>query len=311
MIGQIARWIWRPVRDFLFHGGVALACGTRDCLVHYYVEKRNFGDLLNVDLFRHFGLRIRYAAQTYAQAVAIGSFLQRLRPMVGSIASKRPVHVLGTGFIMPMEIDRFFRPVVIHALRGRLSLAHCERILGRRLPDVVLGDPGLLIRRIFPEALKAKKRFDVALICHMKDINSPHLRNVRLSKLTCRTIDMTQDSRTVVMQIAECRFVLSSAMHGLICADSLGIPNRRMILGDQVEGGDFKFEDYYSAYSTVPRHDPVDLRTTAVQDEDILSLSQEYAIDASEVERICNCLEAEFKRYAMLVQKTDRVEVRT
>lgn len=311
MIGRMARWIWRPVRDFLFHGGLAFACGTHDCLVHYYVEERNFGDLLNVDLFRYFGLRIRYAAQTYAHVVAIGSFLQRLRPMVGSIASRRPVHVLGTGFIMPMEIDRFFRPVVIHALRGRLSLAHCERILGRRLSDVVLGDPGLLIRRIFPEALKVQKRFDVALICHMKDINSSHLRNARLSKLTYRTIDITQDPRTVVMQVAECRFVLSSAMHGLICADSLGIPNRRMVLGDQIEGGDFKFEDYYSAYSIVPRHDPVDLRTTIVRDEDIASFSREYAIDSSEVDCICDRLETVFRRYAVLMQATGKEEVRT
>ena len=52
--------------------------------------------------------------------------------------TKRPIHVFGTGFIKDseQENEQFFRPVVIHALRGKESLKRCEKILGRKLPDI-------------------------------------------------------------------------------------------------------------------------------------------------------------------------------
>ena len=37
-------------------------------------------------------------------------------------------------------------------------------------------------------------------------------------------------------------------MYGLIVADVLYIPNVRMILSDKISGGDYKFNDYYSAF---------------------------------------------------------------
>jgi hypothetical protein len=38
-------------------------------------------------------------------------------------------------------------------------------------------------------------------------------------------------------------------MHGLIVADSFGIPNMRVIASESLMGGDYKFRDYYSAFS--------------------------------------------------------------
>lgn len=42
--------------------------------------------------------------------------------------------------------------------------------------------------------------------------------------------------------------VLSSALHGLIAADSLEIPNLRIIVGNEILEGYYKFIGYYSAY---------------------------------------------------------------
>lgn len=38
-------------------------------------------------------------------------------------------------------------------------------------------------------------------------------------------------------------------MHGLILSDAYNIPNQRIILSDNIIGGNFKFRDYYSTTS--------------------------------------------------------------
>ena len=42
-------------------------------------------------------------------------------------------------------------------------------------------------------------------------------------------------------------------MHGLIAADSLGIPNQWFALSEQVIGNGYKFADYYSVFEINPK----------------------------------------------------------
>jgi pyruvyltransferase len=37
-------------------------------------------------------------------------------------------------------------------------------------------------------------------------------------------------------------------LHGLVFADSLGVPNKWIYLTDKLAGGSFKFHDYYSVF---------------------------------------------------------------
>lgn len=48
-------------------------------------------------------------------------------------------------------------------------------------------------------------------------------------------------------ELVQCEFVLSSSLHGIIFADSYGIPNAHMNVTKQVSGGSFKFHDYFES----------------------------------------------------------------
>jgi hypothetical protein len=58
--------------------------------------------------------------------------------------------------------------------------------------------------------------------------------------------------KEVISQIAQCNSILSSSLHGLITADSLRIPNIRIEISTAIRGGDWKFNDYYSAFGIEP-----------------------------------------------------------
>ena len=62
----------------------------------------------------------------------------------------------------------------------------------------------------------------------------------------------------ILYQNLSCEAIISSALHGLIAADSFFFPNRWIKLSDNLMGGDFKFNDYYSVYDIDIQ--PLDLR---------------------------------------------------
>jgi len=87
----------------------------------------------------------------------------------------------------------------------------------------------------------------------------------------------------VVAEISKCEAVLSSSLHGLVVADSFGIPNRRAVASDLLTGGDYKFRDYYSAFGISPAS--FDLRTTRFGDNDIADIHANYKIQIGDVEQ--------------------------
>jgi hypothetical protein len=208
--------------------------------VHWASSKPNFGDVLSPLICERISNRpIRWAPVERCDIIALGSLMQRVKEGFW----RKQIHVWGTGFIAPFPRHRSKHHY--HAVRGKLSAAIIDGI-----PETtVFGDPGLLADRLLPNASPSGKRFRCLIIPHYKDKEHPGLQVlIGSGKRHVEVIDVFKPALEILEMIADADFVFSSAMHGLIAADSLGIPNAWVKLSDELRGGDFKFRDYYSAF---------------------------------------------------------------
>lgn len=225
VVGRLKRLALYPLRRHyvkLFH---------RTDLCLGWCAGRNWGDSLNPVLAQFLsGRRVRNCwPYYYDRYLAIGSIL--------GFADSR-TEVWGSGFIREGETVAE-APKKVHAVRGPLSrMALLKQ--GIACPDV-LGDPALLLPYFYnPEV---PKRFDVGIIPHFVDKGHPWIQT-QLRDPAVNVIDVESDTWEFVRQVKSCRVILSSSLHGLICADAYGVPNAWIVLSDKVIGADFKFRDY-------------------------------------------------------------------
>ena len=252
----------------------------------YYFKRKgngNFGDELNVYIPKKlFDIDVIRKTAKEAKAVFIGSVLS---PFISedNFYMNTPVKVWGTGLIQDIpDNTKFIRPLDIYALRGKYTKAKLEKILNRTLGDIPLGDPGLLVSKCFTE-LDYTKKYDYGIIPHAVDMNNPLLEKFKFKNSII--IDTNEKVPDFINKLVQCKCIVSSAMHGLIAADAYGIPNIRFIASYKLIGGEFKFNDYYSAFN-LDKHNIIDLRNSG----DITELDFTYNISQKQVEDIQNKL---------------------
>lgn len=238
-----------------------------DKLKLYYVDIKNMGDQLNPMIVRDvFGYESERSSYLTGELSAIGSGLDqfmlhgsvtdRLRQRV--YGARHPlVYVWGTGFInAPAGDTAFYRKAMrFCAVRGELSKRRVEALLGRRL-YIPTGDGGLLANELIPEQIE--KKYDLGIVPHVCDLGESAMAELRQRYGSLAVIDVREEPYSVLRRIAECRTILSSSLHGLVVADSFGIPNRHIVISDKPKGDGFKYDDYYSAYGV--EHRFTDLR---------------------------------------------------
>ena len=210
--------------------------------------RRNFGDWMSPELVRELsGRDVAYARARWADLVAVGSVLERLTT---TWWNKR-VHVWGTGLMhagRPMPPRHHY-----HAVRGRLTAA----LLGRS--DIpALGDPGLLVDRLLPGFADVPKQWDFGVVPHHTEQRHPGMDALLARLPGARLVDITAPTPAFLRELAACRFVLSSSLHGLITADAFRVPNAWITISNELRGGSFKFEDYYSVFGLRPAARAVD-----------------------------------------------------
>ncbi len=262
--------------------------------LYYYNSEYNFGDALNVKIFNDlFGVTADYASKINAECIALGSLMDVLfESKMSPVTSIRrilcpKIKIWGTGFIKPQSDSGQYaiRRFDVRALRGRYTLRRMQEYMGEDLEHVVLGDPGLLTSKIF-DLSNVEKKYELGIIPHYVDQDSPLLKNIQVKNSI--VIDVTQPVEKTLEQVVQCKHVISSAMHGLIVADSFAIPNMRMVLSDKIVGGDYKFIDYYSALDMDLPEKIIMTPETIIND--VKFIHDAYRVPQDKINNICNDL---------------------
>jgi len=298
---RIRREIGKPLRKIgRFFCRLKYMCKRRDKIELYYFSARpNFGDSLNTDIFyRMFGIDVVESNKKHCDVVAIGSLLEAFVSDIKNLSRTfdkylcSRLFVWGTGFIESpkYENEQLLRRMNICAVRGYLTLERLKKITGEPLEKVAVADPGLLVSRLF-DTSKIKKKYTLGIIPHYVDEGNPLLNKIRVENTV--VLDIKQPPDIFTDRLAECENVMSSAMHGLIAADSLGIPNIRMILSDKVIGGDYKFNDYYSAFG-IENHSRINLNQREFSDNDLPGIKENYRTCQKKVVELQDALIASF-----------------
>lgn len=232
----------------------------------YENTAKNFGDELNVTLLQNFfNKKVEKGRIHTANLIMIGSMLNSITYNKLTYKNirhkyKNPLlNIFGSGFIEPKIADKEYllRKVRIFALRGEISKKRMEKILRKKLDNIVLGDPGLLSNRLI-DRNSIEKKYTLGIIPHNYDKNSPIIAKIQDTIPNSKVLNIHDEPIDFLKKINECETIISSAMHGLIASDSFGIPNCRMILSNKIEGGDYKFNDYYSVFKE-SQHLKIDL----------------------------------------------------
>jgi pyruvyltransferase len=94
---------------------------------------------------------------------------------------------------------------------------------------------------------ESKKEYDVGLVPHQIDYDwtVSQFPNYHVINLT------TDDPIKTAKEITKCRRIISSSLHGIICAHSFGIPAAWISSHNRLKGDGIKFEDYYASINIV------------------------------------------------------------
>jgi len=203
--------------------------------VCYFNEVPNVGDALNVELIEFISNKKVVktpSTKIFKHLCGVGSVLSSMNH--NSI-------VWGSGFISENAIEQVVSLGDVRAVRGYYSKNKLQEKFKQSL-NVALGDPALLLPKIFKAA--DSKEHEFGLVLHYIDKEHPILDIVK--KINGKVIDVGLSVPEFVNELTQCKSIISSSMHGLIIADAYNIPNQRIILSDNIVGGDFKYMDYYS-----------------------------------------------------------------
>lgn len=201
----------------------------------------NLGDALSAVVVAAIaGLPVRRAAFDDAseRMVAVGT--------IGHAQKNGMLHFWGTGMdatLNPVDrsIHQYIRPqntnFVVHGVRGRKT-AEVLRGQGIKVPDV-FGDPVWFLPRILPMG-QVEKTHDLGVILHISELASMDPRSgvkealkrygippslagsIRL--INTYTAPKVDAFAAKVEEIVSCRRIISTSLHGLVIAETYGIP---------------------------------------------------------------------------------------
>lgn len=202
-------------------------------------SKGNFGDEITPEIILSiFGYRTEWASIEKCEIIGAGSILE-----TAIESNNKSIKVWGSGFILPPEKGKTKKDISnldYYVVRGEKTRSRINK------SHIPLGDPGLLANIVYQKSNNKSNK--IGVVAHYVDANHETVSKMRGDDRFV-IIDPLNRPQDVAREITECKLILSSSLHGLIFADSFGIPNIHVQFSDLVVGGEYKFRDYYSSIS--------------------------------------------------------------
>lgn len=222
----------------------------------YYCDYNNFGDQLNKYIFQNSAdIKIRWSKFDRATMIGIGSILDACVDSKRNKKNNKQLYCFSSGFACAEQIvslcpekNKLTRPVKYLAIRGeKTKNLLIDAGLMERGSNPVLADGGLLASDLLKE--KIVKKYEVGIVGHAQEIRNPIFKKLNQSIPNSVMINIQEEPLKFIKELASCETIISSAMHPLIVADSLNIPNQWIRLPEKYCATNrFKFDDYYSCY---------------------------------------------------------------
>lgn len=200
----------------------------------YYSKDVNFGDCLSPIIFNWIlnEFNIQNINKNEIQLLTLGSILAANDFRESNVVWGTGIHYIED--ISKLVEDKKSRVLDIRAVRGPLT-RQALQAAGYICPNIY-GDPAILMPLIYSTEKKIEKE-KITLIRHYGSADLSYPSNIN-------NIDIrTQDYRNVIDQICSSEKVISSSLHGIIVAESYGIPC--VFLQENVENELLKYYDWY------------------------------------------------------------------
>lgn len=227
------------------------------------LKVNNFGDDIN---FSFLPLITRKKHRKYNNELTTNYL------MIGSIFIDKYINefteVWGAGMLRYKLLEN--KPYKVHAVRGPKTREIClESEI--ECPEVY-GDPALLIPYYYnPYILK---KYKLGIIPHHSHIKQEILNKFKDNK-DILIIDFTNynDWKDIIKEIAECEFIVSESLHGLIISEAFRIPNIWVSVENRIDQ-DLKYEDFFLSINK-PYYEPYLINDETTYD-DLLLLKNNY-----------------------------------
>lgn len=207
--------------------------------LEYFREAINLGDSLSGVVCEYmlaqkglsFSTRSR---EKYSHLIAIGSLLGG-RGFFDAVVWGGGVRSFSEAASLGKR--KYIQKLDIRAVRGPISRQILQQAGKYTCPEIY-GDPAILMPEIYPSC--PQKSNKVALVSHFLSCDTIPEENADcIKKIDIKTTDYAQ----FIDEITKCSKVISSSLHGIILAESYGIP--AVFLGKCREIEWLKYYDWY------------------------------------------------------------------
>ena len=254
------------------------------------VGNRNFGDVVGPYLVEKITDKkplLVTKKYRYTYYLTVGSILK--------YSSKNAI-IWGSGIISRGQNIK--KPKATYAVRGPLSR---DRLLelGYECPEVY-GDPALLLPRFYQPTKTQDK--ELGIIPHFVDFENISAGMSQLlfkdEERSIKLINLLDPIEKVIDDIASCKRIVSSSLHGLITAHTYGIPALWVCFSDQIKGDNVKYHDYFLSVGITP-YEAYDLKTICYDLDEIIQLidaqySQKIMIDLDKLYAACPFVDGDY-----------------